>query len=90
MRYNQPMPRRKQSGDSKGISIRDAISYGLLLLSAGTVYGILSTRVSTLESRYDREVVPRAEHLQMNMVLEQRLESIIDNQRKADTQIQSV
>lgn len=77
--------------------MRDAIYAGLLLLSAGTTYGIMSTRVSALESaqaqittRYEREVVPRQEHLQMNAVLEQRLQAIIDSQQQLDHQITSI
>lgn len=88
---------RKQTADIRGISIRDAIYIGGLLLSMGTIYGIIGNRISTLETnlnqstqRYEREVVPRAEHVQMNAVLEQRLSSIIESQHQADKQIESM
>lgn len=50
----------------------------------------LELSIRTLEQRYDKEVVPRQEHLQMNAVLEQRLQSIIDNQKRTDEQMNSV
>lgn len=91
------MTGRKQSADAKAISIRDAIYIGGLLLSMGTMYGIIGNRISTLEAnfqqaatRYEREVVPRAEHVQMNAVLEQRLSAIIESQKQSDKQIESI
>jgi len=63
------------------------LNLAIMLVSLGTLYGILSTRIGGAESslivfqqRYEREVVPRAEHLQMNSVLEQRLSAIIERQ----------
>lgn len=92
------MPDRKQNyADVKAISMRDAIYIGTLLLSMGTIYGIMNNRVSTFETglaqlnqRYDREVVPRSEHVQMNAVLEQRLNAIIESQKQSDRQIESI
>lgn len=91
------MNRKKSDIDMKGISIRDAIYIGGLLLSMGTIYGIIGSRISTLETnlaqtnqRYEREVVPRSEHIQMNAVLEQRLQAIIDSQKLADRQIEQI
>lgn len=67
----------------------------LMILSLGTMYGIFQTRLSTQESslvqfeqRYEREVVPRSEHVQMNGILEQRLIGIIDRQVEEQKQIE--
>lgn len=69
----------------------------LLLLTCGTMYGILSARLASNESnliqfqaRYEREIVPRSEHLQMNALLEQRLQSIADRQIDAQKQIEAL
>lgn len=69
----------------------------ILLITLGTTYGILSSRIGSNEkdlvqfmARYEREVVPRSEHLQMNAVLEQRLQSITDRQIESQKQIESL
>lgn len=73
------------------------IQIGILLVSLGTIYGILSTQVSTVrldlitfQTRYEREVVPRSEHIQMNSVLEQRLQSILERQLEAQKQVEQL
>lgn len=86
-----------KQGSASALSIRDVIQIGILLISMGTIYGIMSNRLATTESnlqdfqrRYEREVVPRAEHIQMNAVLEQRLSAIIESQKNQDGKIESI
>jgi hypothetical protein len=69
----------------------------ILLITLGTTYGVLSSRIIAnekdliaFEARYEREVVPRSEHLQMNAVLEQRLQSITDRQIESQKQIEGL
>ncbi len=75
------------------LSLRDYIYIAGLLISIGIqVAQITSLRndLVTLQTRYDREVVPRAEHIQMNAVLEQRLQSISERQVESQKQLNQV
>ncbi len=75
------------------LSLRDYIYIAGLLISIGIqVAQITSLRndLATLQARYDREVVPRAEHIQMNAVLEQRLQSISERQVESQKQLNQV
>lgn len=63
------------------ISLRDAIWIGALLVSIGIQWAQNSATkddLATFKLRYEREVVPRGEQVQMNKVLEERLGGIQD------------
>jgi hypothetical protein len=87
-----------RQADRRGIlSPALALNIAIMLVALGTTYGILSSRISGMEkdmlafeSRYEREVVPRSEHLQMNAVLEQRLQSIMERQIESQKQVESM
>lgn len=73
------------------------LNIAILLISMGTMYGVISSRLAGNEheliqfmARYEREVVPRSEHLQMNAVLEQRLQGIVDRQIESQKQIEGL
>jgi ABC-type transport system involved in Fe-S cluster assembly fused permease/ATPase subunit len=84
---------------SKNVAVVNPIimQIAILLVSLGTIYGIIATKISTVEvnlntfqQKYEREVVPRAEHIQMNGVLEQRLQSILERQLEVQNQMETM
>lgn len=83
------MPRRTGSD----FTFRDYLYIGGIILSMGTQLAqvnSLRNELTTLQSRYDREVVPRQEHMQMNAVLEQRLQGISERQVEGQKQLNQV
>lgn len=73
------------------------LNVGILLVSLGMTYGVLNSRISSIEkdligfqSRYDKDVVPRSEHLQMNATLEQRLQGIVERQIESQKQVEAL
>lgn len=74
-------------------TLRDYIYVGGLLLAIGAQVAQISnvrSDMNALQGRYDREVVPRQEHIQMNAVLEQRLQSISERQVESQKQLNQV
>src|SRR5262249_53972171 len=66
--------------DRLSLSVRDVV--GILLILATIIFNYatmtgradnLQQRIAAIEGRYEREVVPRTEHVQMNLRLEERL-----------------
>src|SRR5712675_3082877 len=82
---------------SASVSMRDIIYIGILLVTSGVQYGLMSAKIEasntsfrSLETRFDKEVVPRAEHLQMNATLDARLLAIVERQLQAQKEIEAI
>lgn len=87
MTLNRPitLKKMKETG-TVSVSLRDIALITLTLIGWAANYATLSSRVTAdeqtlaqLQSRYEREVVPRSEHIEMNKRLEERLAQI-DNE----------
>ena len=83
----------KESG-SVNVSLRDIALVTLTLIGWAANYATLSSRVladeqaiAQLQSRYEREVVPRSEHIEMNKRLEERLGQIENELQNITRQI---
>jgi len=68
---------------SVNVSIRDLAIVAVTLIGWVANYAALSSRVAAqeqaiaqIQARYEREVVPRSEHIEMNKRLEERLGAI--------------
>lgn len=54
------------------LSVKDYILIGGILMTLGAS----QFQIANLQARYDREVVPRSEHIQMNSVTEERWRAV--------------
>ena len=75
--------RRYMEVNRFSVSLKDII----LLVTIAMSYAVMQYKINDLQARYEREVVPRAEHLQMNAVLDQQLQSIMDIQKQTQRQL---
>lgn len=74
-------------------NLRDAIYIAAFLVSLGIQWarvGNVENRLTTLESRYAVEVVPRQEHMQMNNVTEERWRSVGDRLTHVEGQLEGI